>query len=299
MTELLSRHGVAIAVAPNGGRRTKADHPALPLTAAELARTAAECLEAGASMIHIHVRRPDGSHLLDADAYREAIAAIRAQVGNRLVLQITTEALGVYSPAEQVATLKAVRPEAASLALREIAPEDSSVSIFADALTWMKEESVLPQIILYDPSEAVRLQALIQRGLVPWTDIPVLYVLGRYTTSQTSDPADLLPFLAPGMPRFSNWSVCAFGRYEAACVTAAALLGGHVRVGFENNLLLPDGSLAGSNAALVKTVATTVTSVGRALCDASTTRELLNAALAFLPAGSRPCDAPSGTSRPS
>src|SRR5215475_6542753 len=106
MTADLDRRPVAIAVAPNGGRRTKADHPAIPLTADELARTAAECLEAGACLIHVHVRQADGSHLLDPDAYRQALGAIRAEVGNRLVIQITTEALGVYAPPAQIAVLK-------------------------------------------------------------------------------------------------------------------------------------------------------------------------------------------------
>lgn len=272
MTSSYRPHRVAIAVAPNGGRRTKADHPAIPLTPAELAYAAAECLDAGAAMIHVHVRRPDGRHLLEADAYRQATDAIRAAVGDRLVIQITTEALGIYSPAEQIAVLKAVRPEAASLALRELVPDDSAEPAFAELLGWMEREQVLPQIILYDPAEAIRLAAMIRRGLVPWPDIPVLYVLGRYTVSQTSRPADLLPFLAPDAPRFADWSVCAFGRHEAACVTAAALLGGHVRVGFENNLHLPDGSLAPSNAALVASVAAGLRTLGHELCDAAVYR---------------------------
>lgn len=272
MTDSREPRRVAIAVAPNGGRRTKADHPAIPLTPGELARTAAECLDAGAAMIHVHVRRPDGRHLLDADAYGAAIAAIRAAVGDRLVIQITTEALGLYAPAEQVAVLKAVKPEAASLALREFAPDAAAEPAFAEALLWMKRENVLPQIILYEPAEAVRLEGMIRRGLVPWPDIPVLYVLGRYTLSQTSQPADLMPFLAPEAPRFSNWSVCAFGRHEAVCVTAGALLGGHVRVGFENNLHRPDGSLAASNADLVETVATALDRLGCASCSAADLR---------------------------
>lgn len=272
MTDSREPRRVAIAVAPNGGRRTKADHPAIPLTPGELARTAAECLDAGAAMIHVHVRRPDGRHLLDADAYGAPIAAIRAAVGDRLVIQITTEALGLYAPAEQVAVLKAVKPEAASLALREFAPDAAAEPAFAEALLWMKRENVLPQIILYEPAEAVRLEGMIRRGLVPWPDIPVLYVLGRYTLSQTSQPADLMPFLAPEAPRFSNWSVCAFGRHEAVCVTAGALLGGHVRVGFENNLHRPDGSLAASNADLVETVATALDRLGCASCSAADLR---------------------------
>ena len=86
----------AIAVAPNGGRRGKNDHPALPIGPEELASTAAACLEAGAAMIHAHVRDRDGGHLLDADAYREATKAIRDAVGERLVIQITSEAVGRY-----------------------------------------------------------------------------------------------------------------------------------------------------------------------------------------------------------
>jgi uncharacterized protein (DUF849 family) len=253
---------VAIAVAPNGGRRTKADHPKLPMTADELAATAAGCLEAGASMIHAHVRDRDGGHLLDADAYCAAIAAIRAAVGDRLVIQITSEALGIYSPAEQMAVVRQVRPEAVSLALRELLPDESHEAGFAEFLGWLRREIIVPQIILYTPEEAAHLAALKARGLIPFEDIPVLYVLGRYAAGQRSSPADLLPFLAPGLPRLGHWSVCAFGARETACVTTGALLGGHVRVGFENNLFMPDGSQARDNAELVAASAEAIGSCG-------------------------------------
>lgn len=270
------RHQVIIAVAPNGGTRTKVDHPGIPLTPAELAITAAECLEAGAAMIHAHVRSADGTHLLDAGAYRDTIAAIRSAVSDRIVVQITTESLGRYQPAEQIAVLKAVRPEAASLALRELAPDEGAETEFFRALEWMKRERVAPQIILYNPVEAARLSDMERRGNLPWADVPVLYVLGRYTAGLTSVPRDLLPFLAADMPRFDQWSACAFGRHEAQCVTAAALLGGHVRVGFENNLLLPDGRRAGSNAELVGTVASALRSLGLGLADATELRARFN-----------------------
>jgi uncharacterized protein (DUF849 family) len=253
---------VAIAVAPNGGRKTKLDHPNLPLTAAELAETAVRCKEAGAAMIHVHVRKKDGSHLLDADAYRKVMSAIRSRVGNDLVVQITSEALGLYTPAEQIAVVKETRPEAVSLALRELVPDASFEPAFAELLAWMARERVLPQIILYDPSEAVLLAEMQKRGLIPWRGIPVLIVLGRYTPGQVSQPTDLLPFLAAGIPRFEHWSVCAFGRLEAACVAAGALLGGNARVGFENNTWLPDGTTASGNEDLVSAAAQTIRSVG-------------------------------------
>src|SRR5690606_5371633 len=69
---------------------------ALPVTPAELARTAA-CLDSGAAMVHLHVLDRDGRHLLDADAYREALAAIRADVADRLLVQITSESFGIYT----------------------------------------------------------------------------------------------------------------------------------------------------------------------------------------------------------
>lgn len=268
----------AIAVAPNGGRKTKADHPALPSTPAELAATAAGCLEAGAAMIHVHVRRPDGGHLLDAGAYRAATAAIRDAVGDRLVVQITSEALGIYRPDEQMRVVRETRPEAVSLALREYLGDGSDEKAFAEFLAWLAREKVMPQIILYDAEDARRLDALRNKGALPWNQVPVLYVLGRYTTTQQSAPADLLPFLSPGEPRFGPWMVCAFGRDEAACVSTGALLGGHVRVGFENNMLLPDGFVAASNADLVGAVTGILSAAGRKTMTADALRGLHAAA---------------------
>lgn len=261
-----------IAVAPNGGRRSKADHPALPMTAVELARTAAACREAGAAMIHVHVRRADGSHLLDAEAYRDVTAAIVATVGKDLVVQITSEALGLYTPAEQRAVIRAARPEAVSLALRELVPDAGEEAAFAELLLDLKATGTVPQIILYTPGEARRLAELQWRGLVPFDRLAVLYVLGRYTVGQTSQPSDLLPFLAADMPRFEPWSLCAFGARETACVTAAALLGGHARVGFENNLYRPDEGLARDNAELVSSARRAIEACGLAIGTAQALR---------------------------
>lgn len=262
----------AIGVAPNGGRKTKADHPGLPMTANELAATAAACREVGAAMIHVHVRDHDGRHLLDADAYRTTLDAIRRQVGDALVLQITSEALGVYTREQQMAVVRAVRPEAVSLALREFAPDAGAEPAFASFLGWLRSERVAPQIILYTPDEAVRLDALQRRGLIPFDAIPVLFVLGRYSPGMKSAPLDLLPFLEAPMPRFRHWTACAFGAQELACVTTAALLGGHARVGFENNLELPDGTIAPDNAALVDACAKALASCGLPIATADELR---------------------------
>ncbi|MGX5826859.1 3-keto-5-aminohexanoate cleavage protein [Mesorhizobium sp. 43Arga] len=269
---------VAIAVAPNGGRRTQADHPALPMTPDELADVAAASLEAGAAMIHVHVRDRDGRHLLDADSYRAATTAIRASVGDRLVIQITSEALGIYRPEQQRRVVLETRPEAVSLALRELVPDQAHEAGFASFLEKLRAERVIPQIILYSPEEATYLAALAGRGVIPFDNLPVLYVLGRYTVGQTSAPADLLPFLAPGSPSFGHWMVCAFGGQETACVTTAALLGGHARVGFENNLFLPDRALAPGNQDLVTATRRAVEACGLAVASADALRHQWGAA---------------------
>jgi 3-keto-5-aminohexanoate cleavage enzyme len=268
-----------LTVAPNGGRKTKADHPALPLAADELARTAAECLERGASMIHLHVRDAEGRHCLDPEAYRVTIAHICEAVGDRLVLQITSESLGQYSPAEQRAAVLKTNPEAVSLALGELAPEATDDKDFCIFLSKLKQMRVWPQIILYTPAEAERLGAMMKQGLIPFDRLSVLYVLGRFSLTRTASARDLLPFLAPDMPRFASWSVCAFGRRETACVTAAALLGGHARVGFENNLSLPDGARAASNADLVGAAARAFEVVGLQTQTADDLREEIAAAM--------------------
>ncbi|HUG61862.1 MAG TPA: 3-keto-5-aminohexanoate cleavage protein [Methylomirabilota bacterium] len=268
------RRPVTLCVAPNGGRRSKADNPALPLTTTEVVETASACLEAGASMIHVHVRDGNGDHSLDPDAFLAELAALRSAVGGRLVLQITSESLGRFQPAEQMASVRAVRPEAVSLALRELAPDTAAEPAFSAFLEWLARERIAPQIILYTPEEAMRLAQMQARGLIPFDDIPVLFVLGRYTPGQKSQPIDLLPFLAEGQPRFRHWMTCAFGSGETACVTTAALLGGNARVGMENNLVMPDGSPVPHNASLVAAAAHALAACGMPLGTADGLRAL-------------------------
>ena len=106
-------------MAPNGAYKQAADHPAVPLTAEALGREARACRTP--AMMHMHVRRPDGRHLLDAQAYRDALAAVRKAVGDELLVQVTSEAAGVYRAAEQMAMVRELAPEAVSVGLREIA----------------------------------------------------------------------------------------------------------------------------------------------------------------------------------
>lgn len=264
---------VIIAVAPNGAYKQKSDHAEIPITTEEIAATAGRCLDAGASMIHLHVRAPDGRHVLDADAYRDVTRAIRAAVGDALVVQITSEAAGRYTPDEQAAVVYAVRPEAVSIAPRELIPDAAHESSGARLFAWLRRERVMAQVILYSVDDVRRWRDLLARGVIEDGPDFVLFVLGRYTKGQVSDPADLIPFLSEH-PIARPWSVCAFGPREAAAMQAAIALGGHARVGMENNLYLPDGSLAPDNAALVSIAAQGARAIGRPIASAAEIRAM-------------------------
>lgn len=265
---------VILAVAPNGSRKSQADHPALPLTVEDMLREAPSWRDAGVSILHLHVRDRDGRHSLDASLYKSAIAALREVLGRDLVIQITTEAAGLYDAEAQMAVVREVRPEAVSIALREIAPADSHQKSFAEFTAWMQSEAIAPQIILYDQHDLQRLIAWGKAGIVDPAQLSVLYVLGRYSTDPKSNPVDLLAFLGIDNLPFRDWMVCAFGPNESRCAALAALLGGHVRVGFENNFHLPDGSIAKSNAELIDATVSMLNALHAPLAGAHDVRSL-------------------------
>ena len=262
-----------VTVAPNGAYKTREQHSQVPLTAAELAQSAKDCLNAGAAMIHMHVRRPDGRHLLDADAYQQATAAVRKAVGQELVVQITTEAAQIYEPYAQMQVARDSAPEALSVGLREILKPEVPEKDIAAFFTWLKERNVMTQVILYDTADVQAWQRLRTAGVIAENKWFLLFVLGRYSAGQTSSPTDLLPFLAAHDGAYP-WAMCAFGPQENACAIAAAALGGHARVGFENNLFLKNGTQAPDNAALVAQVIQGAAALGRPLATAQDIRRL-------------------------
>lgn len=269
---------IVISVAPNGARKTKKDHPNLPITPEEIAAEASRCYKAGARVIHLHVRDDAHQHTLSVEKYQDAIAAIRQTLGNKMIIQATTEACGIFSPKEQMEMVQQLRPEAVSIALKEIAPEQSDEPRATEFFTWMKENNIHPQYILYSSDELERFIRLCDQGIIPGARHTVLFVLGRYHAQQRSTPNDLIPFIATcrqnNFQQNIMWSVCAFGSQEHACMTTAALLGGHPRIGFENNLYLADGSTAQDNSALIRQFTTLAETTGRPIATTEEARQL-------------------------
>lgn len=243
-----------LMVAPNGATKTKADHPALPVTLAEITETAVACHAAGADGLHLHLRDEAGRHLLDAGAYREALSHLRAEVPG-LTVQITTEAAGIYEPPHQRDVALQSGADLVSISVREMLRDDADVTsqFYKDCAA----AGISLQHILYDLADAEALVGVLSDQQIRDPDLQLLFVLGRYTANQSSDPEMLLPFtdwlaakeIAP------DWMVCAFGAGETACLKAARAVGGKQRVGFENSLWHGDGHVARNNAERVSEIA--------------------------------------------
>ncbi|HHC7355347.1 TPA: 3-keto-5-aminohexanoate cleavage protein [Vibrio campbellii] len=268
------RDRIAIIVAPNGARKTKQDHAQLPVNIEEMVAEAKACQTAGATMIHLHARDAQGRHSLEVDDNLEIYHAVKAAVGDSMIVQLTTEAVGMYSPQQQMVLVKAVKPEAASFALRELIPDEQSEEQGFAFFDWVAAQGILSQIILYDQADIERYFSLRDRGVLPKHNQHALLVLGRYHEAQQSSPWDLR---ALHLERFIEenvrCAVCAFGAREQDCLTHAMLLGLDVRVGFENNHLSSDGQLAKSNAEQVQRLKEVSELLGVPLHDAESFRE--------------------------
>lgn len=174
---------LTIMVAPNGARKGHAEHHNLPLTAEAIAADALACKTAGAQAVHMHVRDADGRHTLDASRYLAATEAVRRLVGPEFVIQITTEAVGMFRPDEQIAVVRAVRPEAVSIATKELIPDASAEAAAADLYRWAHEQKIAVQHIVYAANEFDHLLDLMKRGIIPGRRHSVIFPLGRYAVA--------------------------------------------------------------------------------------------------------------------
>lgn len=232
-----------VLVALNGARKTQADHPRLPVTTGQIVDAASACHIAGAQGVHLHIRDHAGRHTLESGQYRETIAALKRQVPEMQV-QITTEAGGVFGVSDQFACLRDVRPEWASISVREVARADD----MADRIYGLcADQGTRVQHILYDAADAAVLSAWRAAGIVRAEQSECLLVLGRYADRLQSVPDDLNRF----PEQSGRWMVCAFGAQEHGCLLTAARRGADIRVGFENSTTDSDGVAWSDNAASV------------------------------------------------
>ncbi|MDB1124029.1 BKACE family enzyme [Vibrio algarum] len=249
------KNKIAIIVAPNGARKTQHDHPALPVTVDQIVADVVACRDAGAAMVHLHARDSDGKHSLAIDDNIKVMNGVTEAVGDSIIVQLTTEAIGMYTPAQQMELIKHTQPEAASFGLKELIPDDSYLAEAERFFHWVADTGMIAQYILYSVEDVARYFSLIKSCVLPNKNHHVLLVLGRYHKTLQSSPRDLIPFLTDELlDNKHRWSVCAFGIQEQKCLINAMILGADVRVGFENNHLNNLGLIAKNNAQQVDNI---------------------------------------------
>ncbi|WP_371223191.1 3-keto-5-aminohexanoate cleavage protein [Roseovarius sp. 2305UL8-3] len=246
-----------VLVAPNGARRTRKDHPAVPIDMDQIIQAAQACAAAGADGLHLHIRDDDGQHTLEAGRYRETIAELAHRVPS-MDVQITTEAVGRYTVEDQLRCIEEVKPAWVSIAVREV---NRAPDLASRVYGTCADLGAKVQHILYDADDADLLDHWLGDSTARADQTDRLVVLGRYATGENAKPSDL-DGAALAQTAKSRWMACAFGPYEHDCLLRAAQMGGDIRVGFENSLSGSDGAPWTDNAASVSALIAKMTAEG-------------------------------------
>ncbi len=286
---------VVITCAISGVLANREQCPAIPYTPAEYAAEARRIVDEGATMIHIHARKPDGSPSFEVEDYRAIADAIRAEVGDGAIINFSTGAVGV-SVEKRVAYLRECRPEVAALNMGSMNYAKYSRSrkdfvfkmVFANPfeeiialLRAMMELGIKPEHECFDLGHVGSLEPLIDMGVLepPLHVDCIMGVLGGVPPGARNLAAMVANIpgvnVPAGQPR-SHWAVIGISRRQWELVAAALTLGGSVRVGLEDNLYLPDGTMARSNGELVAKARQMTEDVGRRPATVQEARALLN-----------------------
>ena len=263
--------------------------PAIPYTPDEYAAEARRAVDEGASQIHIHARKPDGTPSWDVEDFRAITEAIRGEVGD-VIINYSTGAIGV--PIEQrIEYLRELKPDVAALNMSSMnyakysrrrkdfvfkAVFENSFDTIIEFISAMKEIGIQPEHECFDAGHVANIDPLLDMGLLtePLQISLVMGVVGgiRPTPRNVEVMADQVPGGSEGP---NNWQVIGISRDQWKLLGAAIVLGGNIRAGVEDNLYLPDGSMARSNGDLVAKARQMVEDAGRKVATVAEARELL------------------------
>ncbi|MDR3072627.1 MAG: 3-keto-5-aminohexanoate cleavage protein [Clostridiales Family XIII bacterium] len=244
-----------ITAAICGAEVSKKKNPAVPYTVSEIAREAKLAYDAGASVLHLHVREDDGSPTQSKERFAACIDAVKA-VCPDMIIQPSTGGAVWMSAAERLQPVE-LNPEYATLSCGTCNFGGDAIFIntetmiieFAEA---MRARNVVPECEVFDKGMIDMAVRLWKKGLIPGDRLRFNFVMG--ITGAIEGAARDLVFLQGSIPEDSLWTVSGIGRREMPLAAMAISMGGHVRVGFEDNVFLEKGVLAESNAQLVEKV---------------------------------------------
>jgi 3-keto-5-aminohexanoate cleavage enzyme len=275
------RAPVILTAAIVGAETTRAQTPHLPLSPEEIGEEARKCREAGAAVIHLHAREPDGRPTQSRERFREFIEAIRARTD--VIVQTSTGGAVGMSIAERCQPLE-LSPEMATL---NIATMNFGDDVFTNTkkdveqvATWIRERRIIAEIECYDLGHIDAARALLGKGLIapPLHFQFVLGVSGGVGATPRALEA-MVRELDHGFPAACTWAVAAVGRHQLPMAELAIRMGGHARVGLEDNIYLEKGVLAEGSAPLVARAAAYAKTLGREVATPDAARKLLGIGL--------------------
>lgn len=287
-----------ITCAVTGGDENSIKYGNVPITPAQIATAAIEACEAGAAIAHIHVRDPQtGKPSMKLDLYREVVERIRAS-SSEVIINLTTgpgarfvpgperntvgSTSNLCTPAERVRHVLELRPEICTLDMGSLNYWDgiliNSAQHIEEIANAVQSVGVKPELEIFDSGQMVLTKRMLEKGILKGR--PLFQMVFGAANSAPATPQMLLT-VRDLLPKDAVWAAFGVGRWEFPVLAQAFLLGGHVRVGIEDNLYLEKGVLAPSNAALVEKANRMIRELGG---NAATPNEA-RAQLGLLPTG--------------
>lgn len=263
-----------ITCAITGAETTKAMQPALPVSPEEIAAGAFEAYEAGASVLHLHVRKEDGTPTQDVAIFQKAISLIRSKCD--IVIECTTGGAAWMTPEERLQPVT-LNPEMASLDCGTVNFGDeyivNTLPIMRQFAREMKERGVRPTLECFDLGHVYASHILIKEGLL---EEPYHYGLVLNVPGAAKYEPDVMEFLVRKLPKGAHFTAFGIGgKANVDSIYATIALGGNIRVGFEDNIYYSKGRLAKSNAELVERAARIAKDCGRELARPDDVRSML------------------------
>ncbi|SHH44309.1 3-keto-5-aminohexanoate cleavage enzyme [Sporanaerobacter acetigenes] len=262
-----------ITAAICGAEVTKENNPSVPYTVEEIGREAEAAYKAGASIIHLHVREDDGTPTQSKERFKACIDEIKKRCPDVIVQPSTGGAVGMTDE-ERLQPVE-LNPEMATLDCGTLnfggdeifVNTENTIKNFANV---MNEKNVKPEIEVFDKGMVDLAIRYHKQGFIK-APMHFDFVLGVQMDATVRD----LAYLVHSLPEGSTWTVAGVGRHEIPMAVAAIIMGGHARVGFEDNVYLSKGVLAKSNAELVEKVARISREVGREVATPDEARKIL------------------------
>ncbi|MFH0726526.1 MAG: 3-keto-5-aminohexanoate cleavage protein [Pseudomonadota bacterium] len=277
---------IIITAALSGATTVKEHNPAVPYTAEEFAAEAARCYKAGAAMVHVHARLDDGTPTHEIGKIRATHDAIKEKTPE-LIVNISSAVGRGKTPEQRIAPIVAIKPEMASLNTNsmnfasihwktgEILNDylfDNTFFMLQDFSKAMEENGTKPEIEVYDMGGLDNVKLVMKQGMFS-NPMNFNFVMGVHGGAHFRP--DLFAALVNALPPGANFTGCGVGKDEFPTIMQSALMGGHMRVGLEDNVKLPNGELAKGSYELVACAVKIAEVLGLELATPDEAREIM------------------------